>query len=912
MPRTASSEIAGTTQDASGRRDHALLDALPNLAWVRGPEGNVEYFNRPWREYTGATGPNVGMDWLAAVHPDDHARARATRQASIDRSEPAEIELRLREARTGRYRAHLCRVTPLRNELGEIEQWLGTAIDVDDIRQAQAALAASEARSRLALEAGELGAWEIDLATGRIQGNEQCRRNVGYPSEEAATLPVLLAHVHGSDRAALVRAIEHSNATGGPFSVTFRVHWPGQPVRWLSMRGGTTRDDAGRPVKMAGVTMDATPVKLREAEAIESRERLRAALDASGTGTFRWDIATNDLVWDENLDRLFGLAPGRTANSLGAFLAMVHPDDRQGILDACAACRDHGADFDMEFRVVWPDGSLHWLHDKGKTFRGTDGRPAYMTGACVDITPGKSAEQALRESEERFRQLADAMPQMVFAARPDGHVDYFNRQWYEYTGLPEGAIGFESWKHVHTEEGLRRVAEVWPEALRTGKPYEIEYRLRRKDGEYRWHLGRAMPVRDAAGRIVRWFGTNTDVHDFKLTRDALAVAREEAERASRAKDEFLAALSHELRTPLAPVLMATQLLEGEPGLSAEGRADLTMIRRNVEIETRLIDDLLDLTRVARGKIVLHRVPTDVHDVLRHAVETCRDDLFAEKRLRLVLDLAAASHWTLADAARLGQVFWNLVKNAVKFTPAGGGITVATRDLHTTDGRGIAVSVSDTGVGIDPAVLPTVFNAFEQGGPQVTRQFGGLGLGLAISKALAELHDGSIAAHSDGPGQGATFTVRLPTVDAPAVPDAAGPAASPANARRAAVVGRGRLLVVEDHEPTGRVLSRLLRGIGYDVHWASSAAAALAAAAEGPFDLVISDLGLPDSSGHELMRELRRLHQLRGVALTGYGSESDMARSAEAGFVAHLVKPVSMDALDDAIRQTLARGVSTSN
>jgi two-component system CheB/CheR fusion protein len=289
------------------------------------------------------------------------------------------------------------------------------------------------------------------------------------------------------------------------------------------------------------------------------------------------------------------------------------------------------------------------------------------------------------------------------------------------------------------------------------------------------------------------------------------------------------------------------------------------------------------------------------------MRTCCDDVAAQKRLAVRLEAGAAHHHVRGDAARLSQIFWNLLKNAVKFTPAGGEVVIRTANPSA---GAVAVSVSDTGVGIGPDVLPHVFNAFEQGGAAVTRKFGGLGLGLAISRALAELHGGRIEAHSAGPGHGATFTLTMPTLAAsPAERVADATAAVAEHARAAAVcatLSRGgrRILLVEDHEQTAKALRRLLTNLGYDVQWRASVSDALDAAGRGAFDLVLSDIGLPDGSGLELMRELRARHGLRGIALSGYGMEQDLASSAAAGFLEHLVKPVSRDLLGAAIRRHL--------
>ena len=274
-------------------------------------------------------------------------------------------------------------------------------------------------------------------------------------------------------------------------------------------------------------------------------------------------------------------------------------------------------------------------------------------------------------SDERLRQLADAMPQIVWSARPDGFLDYYNRRWYEFTGRPEGG-GDESWVPVLHPDDVKKSLDVWYASVKSGEPYQIEYRLLdRRAGEYRWHLGRALAVRDEAGKVARWYGTCTDIHDQRR-------AKEEAESANRAKDDFLAVLSHELRTPLTPVLAAVSYVEAQPDLPEELRSEITAIRRNVEMEARLIDDLLDLTRVSRGKVELHHEVVDAHAALRNCLENYQRDI-EDKRVEVSLNLWARERHVWADPARLQQVFCNLVSNAVKFTPEGGRITLGTSD-----------------------------------------------------------------------------------------------------------------------------------------------------------------------------------------------------------------------------------------
>ena len=365
-------------------------------------------------------------------------------------------------------------------------------------------------------------------------------------------------------------------------------------------------------------------------------------------------------------------------------------------------------------------------------------------------------------------------------------------------------------------------------------------------------------------------------------------ARLEAERASEAKDRFLAMLSHELRTPLTPVLASVFTLEREKDLPETMQESLQLIRRNVELEARLIDDLLDLTRISKGKVQLNFEVVDAHTLLRNALEICQSEI-EQKKLEVRTDFAAKKVYLQADPARLQQIFWNLIKNAVKFTANRGQLAVRT----SNNGNGqFSVEIEDSGCGIDPEVLPTIFHAFEQAG---RTQLGGLGLGLAISKALVEAHNGRIDAESPGRNLGSKFTARFQTCDTEVVPEST--YAPPSVSQRRSV----RILLVEDHEDTNRSLTRMLRRRGYEVHAAPDVRSALDIAKNTPFDVLVSDIGLPDGNGHDLLRTLRAQREVFGIALSGYGMEEDIRRSGEAGFSHHLVKPVDINKLDSIIQ-----------
>jgi PAS domain S-box-containing protein len=425
---------------------------------------------------------------------------------------------------------------------------------------------------------------------------------------------------------------------------------------------------------------------------------------------------------------------------------------------------------------------------------------------------------------------------------------------------------------------------------RGGKIKDFETVRRCKDGTLVPVSVNISPIVDARRKII---GASNIARDISQRREAeraleAILAREKA--ANRAKDDFLAALSHELRTPLNPVLLLASDGVRNADFPPQARMDFDTIRKNVELEARLIDDMLDLTRITRGKLALEKKPVDVHAALHDAAETVHSEI-AQKKIELVFNLKAAKPIVLGDSVRLRQIFWNVLKNAVKFTPAAGKISVETR---ASKGGAMVIAITDTGIGIDPAETARIFGAFAQG----SHQFGGLGLGLAISRALVELHAGSIGAASSGKGQGATFTIELPLAEEMIKPE---PELKSARVPAAKISGKGiTILLVEDHEPTRTSLTHLLVRRHYKVVAAGSLSEARSLLEKEEFNLLISDIGLPDGNGCDLMEESQKRLHLKGIALTGYGMEQDIARSREAGFIAHLTKPVNMGSLDHAL------------
>jgi signal transduction histidine kinase/CheY-like chemotaxis protein len=527
------------------------------------------------------------------------------------------------------------------------------------------------------------------------------------------------------------------------------------------------------------------------------------------------------------------------------------------------------------------------------------------------IVNGPNGDQvySLKGAEQPYRAFIERMGEGAVTLDTRGTILYCNQRFADMLEIPLQRVISTNFLKYLSKEGRPLLASM----LSDSAPAAANFTLTSKK---RKHL----PVRIAVciledvaeGTHCAVVTDVTEQQERKVLKNALEklqvsqaelqaqfeevqAIRSKLEEANAAKDEFLAALSHELRTPLTPVLLTASAIAVDSSVPPALRADIETIRRNVELEARLIDDLLDITRIARGKLKIVPQVTDIHETIARAIDICEADTTA-KPLRFSARCRAPHHFVNADAVRLQQIFWNLFRNAVKFTPDGGKVTVTTKNigLNSKKPASIVITVRDTGIGIAKKDLHRIFNAFEQASGEITRRFGGLGLGLTISKRLVELHGGTIAVASPGAGKGTLFSVTLPTIAAPALT-----AAAPAPGITARSVSL-RILLVEDHEDTRRNMTRLLSALKHSVTPAHDAASALKQAAKSTFDLVISDIGLPDESGLELMKKLKARHKLRGICLSGYGMDEDIARSREAGFLEHLTKPINFERLEAAI------------
>lgn len=516
----------------------------------------------------------------------------------------------------------------------------------------------------------------------------------------------------------------------------------------------------------------------------------------------------------------------------------------------------------------------------------------------------------LARAADQFEVMANAIPQLAWMASSDGEVFWYNRRFYEYTGTTLNQMANEGWSSVLDPAVLAQVNEKWEASLSAGAPFEMEYPIRRADGEYRLFLTRAEPIRDLNGRIVRWLGTNTDIEEQRRLRHAREVmlesergARIEAERVARLKDEFLATLSHELRTPLSAILGWAYLLRMKPDDRQTVMDASEIIERSSNALKQLVEDLLDLSRIISGKVRLDVGDVELGECILAALESVRPAALG-KGVEIKVDLDGKPHIISGDSARLQQVIWNLVSNALKFTREGGIIWVT---LSYTDDEA-TIEVADNGEGIDASFLPHLFEKFRQGDASTIRRQGGLGIGLSLVKQFTELHGGRVEVRSPGKDLGSTFRVILPLHVALETSE---PATSVEHVPAAPLpdIHGCRILIVDDEPGVRSFLHRILEDGGATIATAGSVDEAYRHIEVSPPDLLISDIGMPVRDGYDLIRQVREHgFEMPAIALTAFARTQDRDQALMAGFQRHLAKPVNPAQLFSAVGDLLGSTV----
>jgi PAS domain S-box-containing protein len=913
-----------------------VMDAVPALISFIDAEGCYRFNNRTYEEWFGHSRSKFygrhlrevfrGASW-DSIRPHVEAALAGNR---------VDYECQISYPVAGK---RYVRVTYI-PRFGKQECVSGFVVLVQDItrlKQVEAALRDSERRFRTLSDCAPVGIYVTDAVGHCTYVNDRwCEITQLLPAQAAGEGWVQA--LHSDDRQPIFDQWNAAVESGKEFALEYRFQHPDGTSVWVIGQATALRDEVGNVAGFIGTISDITARKQVEEALREKQERLNLAQAAAKVGSFEWNIQTNVNIWSKELEALYGLKPGEFGGSYEEWRRWIHPDDiAQAEADVQSALTT--GELYTDWRIIWADESIHWLHARAKVFFDDEGNPLRMVGVNVDITEHKRAEETLRHNELIFRTLSDAMPQMFWVTQPDGYHEYFNQRWYDYTGVTLEQSRGEGWRTIVHPDDLARTIELWRNSVCTGTAYDIEYRLRRAtDGEYRWHLGRALPLRQQTGQIVKWFGSCTDIHDQKLAVEERAqalererAARLELEKASRMKDEFLAVLSHELRSPLNGILGWSRLLRSQQLAPDITEKALASIERNARAQTQLIEDLLDISRIIRGHMRLELRPTNLLSVVQAALDTV-SPAAVNKSIAIEFSPDSNPNWVSGDPDRLQQVVWNLLSNAVKFTPAGGQVEVrlekmpnewagmrAVEEKRKADGEKheltqsanpvlqplefAQITVTDTGKGIKSDFLPYVFDYFRQADGSTTRTYGGLGLGLAIVRNLVELHGGKVAVASAGDGQGATFTIQLPLLqsDSAASEPEAFLRQTEANSKSVQQLDGLKILAVDDETDAREFLKTALEQHGASVAIAASVQEALQLMQTVEPDMLLSDIGMPNQDGYMLIQEIRSLPPEKGgqvpaVALTAYARESDRLQAMAAGFQLHLPKPIELTQL----------------
>lgn len=861
--------------------------------------------------------------WLNRIHPEDLPATKQALQTALQQGDRYNLEYRVRNQQD-EYVDVQDQGLILRDAAGRAVRIVGSTTDISERKRAEAALKQSEATAQAKaaeleafMKAVPAGVWiahdpQCHHVTPNRAACEMMRRSpnsIMTATPETGEYPFQFKiQQNGQEVDPNKLPMQQAGRTGEAVSGEFEFIFEDGAVCSIYGRAVPVRCESGTIQGAIGAFIDISSRKqvenaLRESEERlrENQERLELALDAARIGSWDWNLATNEVVWTPYHEMIFGYEPGNPKRTYQEWCDRVHPEDLATAQAIAQQAMEKKRDYACDYRVVWTDGSIHWVSSYGRFHYDSNGQATRMLGMLFDITDRKQTEAALQESELMFRTLADTMPQLFWVVRSDTYHEYCNQRWCEYTGLSLEQVRREGVETIIHPDDFAHTLQSFEEAATARRMFRIEHRVRRaSDGEYRWHLSQALPLYDEKGQMMKWFGSSTDIHDQKLLIEQRAqalererAARTELERASLMKDEFLAVVSHELRSPLNAILGWSRLLRTRTFDPQKTEQALASIERNAQAQTQLIEDLLDISRIIRGQVRLDLRPTHLISCVQAAIDTIRPAA-TTKSIALSCHSMPDADLVSGDPERLQQIVWNLLSNAVKFTPTHGRIEVRVQAVHSM----AQIQVTDSGKGISADFLPYIFERFRQEDATTTRTQGGLGLGLAIVRNLVELHGGTIHVDSAGEGQGTTFTVRLPLL----LSALSNQSISYQGLHRQTMVdtvldlSNIQVLIVDDERDTREFLQVALEQYGARVLSAASASEAWQFLQTHKPDILLSDVGMPDEDGFALIRRIRSLPpsqsgQIPAAALTAYAREGDRLEALAAGFHMHIPKPI---------------------
>lgn len=869
------------------------------------------YANRGFKEITGYPDAEIlGRPCNFLQGRDREQEGSLVLRAALEQGKPGEALLRNFRRDGEAFWNHVI-ISPIHDEHGELTHYVGIQQDVTDQVESARDLEESESRFRRSQRYANIGTWEWDIPAGTLTWSESIPGLFGLAEgEQEVSFDRFEQSVHPDDRAAVHAAINRSLESDAPYHVEHRVVWPDGSEHWLVERGAVVRDEQGNAWRMLGVVQDIDARKHAEIDLAERERRLREAQALAHLGDWHVDVHSGELQWSEEVFRIFGLDPQRAEPSRDLFYRAVHPDDRDKVLESEARSVKTGL-LDVFHRIVRPDGGIRHLHQLSRPILDESGRVTRCDGTVQDVTDLVVAKRQLEDVEERFRFAIEGAGDGIWDWRIESDEMTFSGNYEPMLGYEPGELPpvFASWLDaIHPDDRPTARGRLTDYLEGRIEAFSLEMRMRARDGSFLWVLCRARIHECADGLPKRVIGIHTDITAQKTTEQALRRAREEADKANRAKSEFLSNMSHELRTPMNAIIGFAQLLEYDETLPTELGRDVTEILKAGHHLLDLINEILDLARVESGNIELSLEPLHLKPVITECFALVQP--LADKRgVTLRLD-DSADLVVRADRTRLKQALLNLLSNAIKYNREEGRvICTATRDGDT-----VSVCVADTGRGIPPDRLDELFQPFSRlDADQLDIE--GTGIGLAYTRRIVELMQGRVTAESER-GKGSRFRIRLQVATEAALPahtETLPPAAFSPNRRQPA---RERtVLYIEDNPSNVKLVASILkRRPELNLLTAHQPRVGLNLAREYRPELILLDINMPGMSGYDVLRLLREdetFHATPIVAITANAMTSQIRDGLEAGFDDYLTKPLDVEAFLRTVDRFLFRSSPTA-
>ena len=887
--RLAEAGLARLTAEAELQRRmyEIVLSSTIDFVYLFDLDGRFTYANRSLLELWGKTlSETVGCNFHDLDYPADVAARLQTQILTVIRTGTPLRDETIYKSPSGKTAYYEYIFVPVLGENGTIEAVAGSTRDISDRKNSEESLRASEQRYRALVTATSDVVYSMSADWSEMHPMDGRGFLVSTDKPISKWLP---QNIPDFEQQRVLSTIQQAISARDTFELEHQVIRADGTLGWTFSRAVPIVDVSGTIVEWFGTASDITRRKQAEFELRDIRSRMEAALSAGAIGTWNWDILADKFYGDTSLCTMFSVAPEVVSGgSLAAISESIHPDDQSRVRQLIDQVIQDGSGYEADYRVKQPDGSWRWVTARGQVERDAAGQATRFPGVVIDVTDWKRTEENLSrvtEESERRKRLYEAIlsstPDLAYVFDLEHRFTYANeallgmwgKTWDEAIGKTCLELGYEPW---HAAMHDREIEQVKASRMPIRGVVPFNGTFGRRMYEYIF-----VPVIGTNGEVEAVAGTTRDVTERNESEEALRDA-------DRKKDDFLALLAHELRNPLAPIrngLQVMRLAEGQPDVIAKAR---DMMDRQLSHMIRLIDDLLDVSRITRNKMELRRDRVSLADIVSNGVEASAPTVH-EFEHELSVEVTEEPVVLDADLTRLAQVLSNLLTNSAKYTPRGGKIWLT---AHHTDEEAI-IQVRDTGIGIPSEALPTIFDMFSQVDRSAQRSKGGLGIGLALVKGFVEMHGGSVSAESED-GKGSTFTIRLPKVG-PASQEAE-PVASDETAARV----RRRILVVDDNQDGAQSMAMMLRIMGDDVSVAHDGVEAVAAAERLLPDVILMDIGLPRMNGLDATRRIRDASWGKGIkifALTGWGQESDREHSRLAGCDGHLVKPVNLADLE---------------